>query len=97
MLAAVASATLNGALGRRVSVEVHVSNGLPGFTIVGLPDAAVREARDRVRAAVLSSGLSWPSPSASWWPLARSAQIPPTGWRSAASSASTGHSATSRA
>jgi Subunit ChlI of Mg-chelatase len=60
MLAAIASATLNGALGRLVSVEVHVSNGLPGFTIVGLPDAAVREARDRVRAAVLSSGLSWP-------------------------------------
>ena len=47
-------------MGRAVSVEVHVSNGLPGFTIVGLPDAAVREARDRVRAAVLSSGLSWP-------------------------------------
>jgi magnesium chelatase family protein len=60
MLAAVASATLIGAVGRSVLVEVHVSNGLPGFTIVGLPDAAVREARDRVRAAVLSSGLSWP-------------------------------------
>jgi magnesium chelatase family protein len=60
MLAAVASATLNGAVGRAVLVEVHVSNGLPGFTIVGLPDAAVREARDRVRAAILSSGLSWP-------------------------------------
>ena len=41
-------------------VEVHVSNGLPGFTIVGLPDAAVRESRDRVRAALLSSGLPWP-------------------------------------
>ncbi len=60
MLAAAASATLNGAVGRAVSVEVHVSNGLPGFTIVGLPDAAVRESRDRVRAAVLSSGLPWP-------------------------------------
>ena len=60
MLAAVASATLTGAVGRPVSVEVHVSNGLPGFTIVGLPDAAVREARDRVRAAILSSGLPWP-------------------------------------
>ncbi len=41
-------------------MEVHVSNGLPGFTIVGLPDTSVREARDRVRAAFLSSGLSWP-------------------------------------
>ena len=60
VLAAVASATLTGAVGRPVSVEVHVSNGLPGFTIVGLPDAAVREARDRVRAAILSSGLPWP-------------------------------------
>ena len=47
--------------GTSVSVEVHVSNGLPGFTIVGLLDAAVREARDRVRAAVLSSGLPGPS------------------------------------
>ena len=60
MLASVSSATLTGAVGRPVSVEVHVSNGLPGFTIVGLPDAAVRESRDRVRAALLSSGLSWP-------------------------------------
>ena len=60
MLAAISAATLNGAVGRPVSVEVHVSNGLPGFTIVGLPDAAVRESRDRVRAALLSSGLSWP-------------------------------------
>lgn len=60
MLAAISSATLSGAIGHAVSVEVHVSNGLPGFTIVGLPDAAVREARDRVRAAILSSGLPWP-------------------------------------
>jgi magnesium chelatase family protein len=60
MLASIAAATLTGAVGRPVSVEVHVSNGLPGFTIVGLPDAAVRESRDRVRAALLSSGLSWP-------------------------------------
>jgi magnesium chelatase family protein len=58
--AVIASATLTGAVGSPVSVEVHVSNGLPGFTIVGLPDAAVRESRDRVRAAVLSSGLAWP-------------------------------------
>ncbi len=61
MLAAISSATLNGAIGCAVSVEIHVSNGLPGFTIVGLPDTAVREARDRVRAALLSSGLSWPT------------------------------------
>ena len=49
MLATVPSATLLGVEGRPVSVEVHVSNGLPGFTIVGLPDAACRESRDRVR------------------------------------------------
>jgi magnesium chelatase family protein len=60
VLASIASATLHGTVGNLVSVEVHVSNGLPGFTIVGLPDAAVRESRDRVRAALLSSGLSWP-------------------------------------
>ncbi|HYA68418.1 MAG TPA: YifB family Mg chelatase-like AAA ATPase [Acidimicrobiales bacterium] len=50
---------LSGVDGRRIDVEVHASSGLPGFTIVGLPDAAVREARDRVRAAVLSSGYKW--------------------------------------
>ena len=61
MLACIPSATLHGVGGRSVSVEVHVSSGLPGFTVVGLPDAAVRESRDRVRAALLSSGLSWPA------------------------------------
>ena len=60
MLATVASATLVGDEGRPSEVEVHVSRGLPSFTIVGLPDASCREARDRVRAAVLSSGLQWP-------------------------------------
>jgi Subunit ChlI of Mg-chelatase len=57
---AAAAATLTGAADRPVSVEVHVSNGLPGFTIVGLPDAGVRESNDRVRAALLSNGLAWP-------------------------------------
>ncbi len=60
MIAAIPSAVLIGVDGTPVSVEVHVSNGLPGFTVVGLPDAAVRESRDRVRAALLSSGLNWP-------------------------------------
>jgi magnesium chelatase family protein len=60
MIAAIPSAVLIGVDGYLVSVEVHVSNGLPGFTVVGLPDAAVRESRDRVRAALLSSGLPWP-------------------------------------
>jgi magnesium chelatase family protein len=60
VLAAIPSAVVTGIEGSQVSVEVHVSNGLPGFTVVGLPDAAVRESRDRVRAALLSSDLPWP-------------------------------------
>ena len=61
MLAIIASATLLGVSGSPVRVEVHVSSGLPGFSIVGLPDASCREARDRVRAALMSSGLTWPN------------------------------------
>jgi magnesium chelatase family protein len=60
VLAAVRSATLIGVDGQPVTVEVHVSSGLPAYQVVGLPDAAVRESRERVRAAVLSSGLPWP-------------------------------------
>ena len=60
MLATIPSATLLGVEGRKVAVEVHVSTGLPGFTLVGHPDPVCREARDRVRAALLSSGLPWP-------------------------------------
>src|ERR1700694_4728089 len=60
VIASVASSTLFGVEGRPVSIEVHVSSGLPAFTVVGLPDAACRESRDRVRAALLSSGLPWP-------------------------------------
>jgi len=60
MLACVRSAMLFGVEGLIVDVEVHVSTGLPSYTVVGLPDAAVRESRDRVRAALLSSGLTWP-------------------------------------
>ncbi|MGD9797824.1 MAG: YifB family Mg chelatase-like AAA ATPase, partial [Acidimicrobiia bacterium] len=60
MLATVPSAVLSGIDGRPVTVEVHVSSGLPGFTVVGLPDTACRESRDRVRAALLSSSLPWP-------------------------------------
>ncbi len=43
-----------------VRVEVHISNGLPGFTVVGLPETAVREARDRVRSAIQNSGFEFP-------------------------------------
>ncbi|HMK96720.1 MAG TPA: magnesium chelatase domain-containing protein, partial [Acidimicrobiales bacterium] len=60
MLATVPSATLVGVEGEPVTVEVHVARGLPGFRVVGLPDASCREARDRVRAAITSSGFTWP-------------------------------------
>lgn len=60
MLAVIRSAALVGVQGIPVDVEVHVAAGLPGFTVVGLPDASCRESRDRARAAVLSSGLHWP-------------------------------------
>ena len=59
MTAIVPSATLLGVDGTPVSVEVHVANGLPSYTVVGLPDAPCRESRDRVRAALQSSGLKW--------------------------------------
>lgn len=44
-----------------VDVEAHLAPSLPAFTLVGLPDASLAEARDRVRAAVTSSGLAWPN------------------------------------
>ena len=44
----------------QVTVEVHISNGLPSFAIVGLPEAAVRESRDRVRSAIINSGFEFP-------------------------------------
>ncbi len=61
MLASVSSATLLGVEGRLVTVEVHVSRGVPSYHVVGLPDTAIRESRERVRAALLSSGLEWPA------------------------------------
>jgi magnesium chelatase family protein len=51
---------LAGLAGHVVDVEAHLAAALPGFTIVGLPDASLQESRDRVRAAVASSGLEWP-------------------------------------
>lgn len=61
MLGTIASATLLGVDGLPVVVEAHVSKGLPGFAIVGQPDGACRESRDRVRSALLSSGFEWPT------------------------------------
>ncbi len=60
MLSRVFSCGLRGAQGYPVMVELDLANGLPGFTTVGLPDAAVRESRDRVCAAVRNSGYQFP-------------------------------------
>ena len=60
MVMAVRSLGLNGVSGYEVSVECFLSGGLPAFDVVGLPDAAVREARERVRAAVKNCGAKYP-------------------------------------
>ncbi len=60
MICSIQTLGITGIQGNRVVAECYVSNGLPGFDIVGLPDAAVKEARERVRAAAKNSGLSFP-------------------------------------
>src|SRR3954469_16957486 len=60
VLARVTTFAIDGLASRRVTVEVDVRTGLPAFTIVGRADAAVRESRERVHAAVLNSGLKFP-------------------------------------
>lgn len=59
-LAIVHSRALDGLLAPEVTVEVHLANGLPSFTLVGLADTEVKEARERVRAALSNSGLEFP-------------------------------------
>lgn len=61
MLAAISSCTVIGIDGVMVEVEVDVANGLPFFATVGLPDGAVRESRERVRAAVKNCGYEFPA------------------------------------
>lgn len=61
MFASIASAMVFGAEGFPIQVEVQVSKGLPGFRMVGRPDETTREARDRARAALQSSGIDWPN------------------------------------
>ncbi len=60
MICSVKTLGISGIQGNSVTAECFISNGLPGFDIVGLPDAAVKEARERVRAAAKSSGLGFP-------------------------------------
>ena len=60
MLATARTFALSGVDARDVRVEVDVRRGLPSFTLVGLPDAAVRESRERVRSALANSGFEFP-------------------------------------
>ena len=60
MLASIRSLGVSGIGGFPVSVEVYISNGLPAFDVVGLPDAAVKESRERVRAAIKNNGFRFP-------------------------------------
>ena len=60
MVCSVTSLGLNGVAGYLVSAECALSGGLPAFDVVGLPDAAVKEARERVRSAIKSSGFDFP-------------------------------------
>ncbi|MED5249182.1 MAG: YifB family Mg chelatase-like AAA ATPase, partial [Pseudomonadota bacterium] len=60
-LARLQSRAPNGLDAPPVSVEIHLSGGLPSFTIVGLPEAAVRESRERVRSALINSGFDFPA------------------------------------
>ena len=61
MLASLESETLSGLEGRAVLVEADVVTAAPMFSIVGLPDTAVQESRERVRAAIVNSGFEFPS------------------------------------
>ena len=61
MICSVKTLGIGGIEAKSVVAECYISNGLPGFDIVGLPDAAVKEARERVRAAAKNSGLTFPT------------------------------------
>lgn len=60
MFSCIRSATVNGVIGRVIDVEVHTSSGFPGYTVVGMPDAAMRESKERIRSALKSSKVEWP-------------------------------------
>ena len=76
MVVTVRSMGLNGVAGYEVSVECFLSGGLPAFDVVGLPDTAVREARERVRAAVKNCGAKFP--------VSRiTVNLAPAGWKKA--------------
>ena len=78
-LALTSSVSLTGLIGNLIDVEVDISEGLPGYILLGLPDAALNESKDRVRAALVNSGEVWPnkkvtvSLSPAWLPKSGSA------------------------
>ena len=55
------SIALNGLVGSLVEIEVDIADGIPSFALLGLPDAALSESRDRVRAALINCGQLWPN------------------------------------
>lgn len=61
MFSKVFSVSVNGLSGTKIDVELDVSNGLTAFNIVGLPDAAIQESKERVRSALKNSGFSFPA------------------------------------
>ena len=60
-LALTSTVSLTGLIGNLIDVEVDISDGLPGYILLGLPDAALNESRDRVRAAFTNSSENWPN------------------------------------
>jgi magnesium chelatase family protein len=78
-LARTTSINLLGLKGEPIEIEVDVSNGLPAYSLLGLPDATLSESRDRIRAAIINSGRNWPnrkvtvSLSPAWLPKSGSA------------------------
>ena len=60
MTALTYSVALTGLTGHLIELETEITNGLPGMILAGLPDTALREARDRIRSAILNSGEQWP-------------------------------------
>ena len=61
-LARTTSVAVLGVEGQLVEIQADLADGLPGVTMIGLPDAALQEARDRIRAAIVNSGETWPAP-----------------------------------
>ena len=61
MIAITQAISLEGLNGFLIDVEADVGNGVPAFNLLGLPDAALSEARDRVRSAIINSQAQWPN------------------------------------